>query len=174
MRICSVLVLVAVVFFTGCGADNGGKVAVIDLDEIAAVLGRNNEIDEQVRQYTSEQELRLTALRDELRANIEKEEKALGKKPKKAKQQAFDQLSESSENQLRQEIVKVQQAAEQLRVNLVMGFKKEVEPVARRVGDKNGMGVIMIKQNFMLTVAPASDITNAVIDELQKIEPAKT
>jgi len=168
MKFTTGLLILITLLVASCGGDNSGSVAVIDLDEIASVTGRDKVIAERVKAFTTEQQGLLTKLRDELRNNIEQEQKKLGKKPAKEKLAKFDQLTQSSEIKLRQEISRVKDVAAQLRVNLVMEFKKEVEPVASSIAKQRGMSIVMIKQNAMLYIDPTADITNDVIDELKK------
>ena len=165
-------ILLLVALLTGCYGENDGRVAIVDLDEIASATGRDKDITQRVQLFVKDEELKLTALRDELRITIEQEEKTLGEKPSTEQQEKLNQLSKNSEAKLRQEIAKVEEMAAQLRINLVLEFKKQVEPVARRVATNRGISVIMIKQNAMLYIAPASDITNDVIDEMQKMDIA--
>ena len=162
-------ILLLVALLTGCYGKSDGRIAIIDLDEIASAIGRDKDITQRVQLFVKDEESKLTALRDELRVNIAQEEKALGEKPSKEQQEQFNQLSNNSEVKLRQEIAKVEEMAAQLRIDLVLEFKKQVEPVARRVVTSRGISVIMIKQNAMLYIDPASDITDDVIDEMQKI-----
>jgi Skp family chaperone for outer membrane proteins len=51
----------------------------------------------------------------------------------------------------------------------VTEFKNEVTPVARRLAQLKGLSVVMIKQNGMIYIAPEVDITEGVIDEMQKL-----
>ena len=168
MRHSTGVLLFIAALLTSCDMNNSGRVAIIDLDEIATVIGRDKDIAERVQLFAKEQEAKLIKLRDELRINIEQEQSKLGEQPAESEQAKLNQLAQTSDIKLRQEIAKVEEIAGQLRVNLVMEFKKEVEPVARRVADQRGMGVVMIKQNAMLYISPDSDITNDVIDALQK------
>jgi Skp family chaperone for outer membrane proteins len=168
MRYTTGAFLFVTALLTACDMNNSGRVAVIDLDEVASVIGRDKVIAESVQSFAKEQEAKLTLLRDELRINIEQEQNKLGEKPAESEQVRLNQLAQSSEIKLRQEIAKVEEAAGQLRINLVLEFKKEVEPIARRVATQRGMSLVMIKQNAMLYISPDSDITNDVIDALQK------
>lgn len=169
MKYVTLLLLVLVSLIAGCDRNDSGRVAVIDLDKIASVLGRDKVIAERVQVFATEQESKLTQLRDMLRANLEQEQEKLGEKPAREEQAKLNQLAQNSEITLRQEVGKVEEAAGQLRISLVMDFKKEVEPVARKIAAQRGMGVIMIKQNAMLYIAPASEITRDVVDALQKM-----
>lgn len=169
MKYTILLLLCFVSFFAGCERNNNGAMAVVDLDKIASATGRDTVIAEQVQLFTTEQEANLTKLRDKFRSDIEQEKKKLESGPVKGDQEDINQLTQSRENLLREEIGKVEAAVRQLRVNLVMDFKAEIEPIARRVADERGMGVIMIKQDAMLYVAPTSDITNDVVVALKEV-----
>lgn len=152
----------------GCGAgDLAGRVAVIDLDKIAAAIGRDKMINARVQEFAKEQEKNLTQLRDELRAQLKEKKQKLGDSPNDQDLKKFSQLAETSEIRLRQQIAKVEKVADKLQIKLVLDFKQEVTPYARRVATARCMGIVMIKQNDLMFVNSVSDITDAVIDELQ-------
>jgi Skp family chaperone for outer membrane proteins len=159
-----VFFLLLILLLTACV--NTGRVAIIDLDKVASAIGRDKLITESVQVFAKEQETILTALRDELRNNLEKETKKIGINPSKSSKKKIAKLSENSDSKLRQEINKVKDQVARLRVSLVMEFKKEVEPVASLIAAARGMGIVMIKQNFMLSISPESDITNDVVNKL--------
>ena len=153
----------------GCtSGDLAGRVAVIDLDTIAAAIGRDKVINTRVQEFAKEQEKKLTQLRDELQAQLAEEKQKLGDSPNDQDQKKFSQLAETSEIRLRQQIAKVEKVADNLQVKLVLDFKQEVTPYARRVATARCMGIVMIKQNDLMFINPVSDITDSVIDELQK------
>lgn len=167
------VLLLSVVLVSGCYQDEKANgVAVIDLDRVAAAIGRDKLITARVGEYAKQQEINLNKLKNEFNSRIADEKKKLGKKPKKKEQERINQLASDYTLQLRQEINKVSQTADRLRSELVLDFRKEIEPVARRVAESRKLSVVMVKQNAMLYIDPAIDITNAVIDEIQKYEPA--
>lgn len=175
--------LVSVLLFltTACGdgrfgGQSSGRVAVVDLDKIAAATGDDKRMGSRVQKYAKEKEAELGKLRDESRAKIEKLRKQL---PDNASDDAKRKLAttiQKLEGELRQELAKAQQGAREMRGKLGGGFRDDVEPVARRIAADRGMDIVMIKQNAMLYVDPKADITDAVIDALltsdKKAEPA--
>ena len=149
-----------------------GLVAVIDLDRVARAIGRDEVIAARVQGYADEQSSSLNRLRDDLREQLAQAKAGFGDEPSDEQQQNLAQLTARSDLQLQQEITKARQSAEQLKVDLVLDFKQEVQPVARRVAQARGLSVVLIQQNGMLYVDPDSDISDAVIDELQRLEPS--
>lgn len=149
-----------------------GLVAVIDLDRVARAIGRDEVIAARVQGYADEQSSSLNRLRDDLREQLAQAKAGFGDEPSDEQQQILAQLTARSDLQLQQEITKARQSAEQLKVDLVLDFKQEVQPVARRVAQARGLSVVLIQQNGMLYVDPDSDISDAVIDELQRLEPS--
>lgn len=163
------VVPVLLLLLAGCGGGHSsGHVAVIDLDKIAAATGRDKLINERVQRYTKEQEKALTKLRDDSRAQIDKQQKQLPANASDEAKQKLAALTQNLEQGLRQEIAKAQQGAGQLRTQLAVDFRNEVEPVARRIAAQRGMDIVMIKQDALLYVDPQADITDAVIDDMQE------
>lgn len=164
---------VLLLLLAGCGGGlsgghSAGHVAVIDLDKIAAATGRDKLIGQRVLKFTGEQEKTLNKLRDDSRAQVDKQLKQL---PDNASAEAKQKVAASRrklEQELGQQISKARQGAGQLRSKLIVDFRGEVEPVARRVAVERGMNIVMIKQNAMLYIDPQADISDAVIDEMQK------
>jgi Skp family chaperone for outer membrane proteins len=151
-----------------------GLVAVIDLDRVARAVGRDETIDARVQGYADQQSTELNRLRDRLRAELQQAQTTLAdtESSDAGGQAGLAELTARLDRQLQQEIARARQATDQLRVELVMDFKQEVQPVARRVMQARGLSVLLIQQNAMLYVDPAADITDAVIDELQRIPPS--
>ena len=149
-----------------------GLVAVIDLDRVARAIGRDEVIAARVQSYADEQSNSLNRLRDDMREQLLQVRAGFGDAPSDEQQQDLARLTARSDLQLQQEITKARQTAEQLKVDLVLDFKQEVQPVARRVAQARGLSVVLIQQNGMLYVDPDTDISDAVIDELQRLNPS--
>lgn len=149
-----------------------GLVAVIDLDRVARAIGRDEVIAARVQSYADEQSNSLNRLRDDMREQLLQVRAGFGGAPSDEQQQNLAQLTARSDLQLQQEITKARQSAEQLKVDLVLDFKQEVQPVARRVAQARGLSVVLIQQNGMLYIDPDTDISDAVIDELQRLDPS--
>ncbi len=169
---------VVAVTLVGCdwpaepGTPPTGLVAVIDLDSVARAVGRDSVIASRVQEYADQQSAKLNRLRDDLREQLQQEKSRLGDTPGDADREKLAQLTARMDLQLQQEIAKARQAAEQLKIDLVMDFKQEIQPLAERVVKARGNSILLIRQNAMLYVDPAADITKAVIEELKSTEPA--
>ncbi len=115
-----------------------GLVAVIDLDRVARAIGCDAVIAARVQGYADEQSNSLNRLRDDLREQLLRIKAGFGDEPSDEQQQNLAQLTARSDLQLQQEITKARQSAEQLKVDLVLDFKQEVQPVARRGSSRAG------------------------------------
>jgi Skp family chaperone for outer membrane proteins len=149
---------------------------------IAAELGRNAAIESEVSAFIADQNIKLNAFRDQLRANVEQETRKLasGSALTEESKQVLASLVQRSDAELNQSIAQAEKGAQLLRQKLVLIFKDEVKPVARSIAKEQGMQIVMIKANGMLDIAPEAEISKMVVDkmlamrsELAKDIPAK-
>ena len=59
------------------------------------------------------------------------------------------------------------------RANLVQSYRDRIRPAARRVAVTHGMTVVLATSDNLIYFEPSADITDEVIDELQKTLPEK-
>lgn len=149
-------------------APPSGLVAVIDLDRVAEAVGRYEEIAARVQGYADQESAKLTRLRDDLRDQFQAQQDALGDAPSDDQKAQLGELNARMDTQLQQAISQAQQAAEQVKVQSVLAFKQEVQPVAERVVKARGYSVLLIQQPGMLYIDAGADITDAVIAELDR------
>ena len=157
----------------GCnyGQSHGG-VAVIDLDAVASAIGRDKAISEQVQAFAKQQETKLQALKSELEQQVNNASGQLAEDASAEEKQSLTNKIVEARNQLTQELGQARQSAQQLRQKLVRDFATEVQPIARRVAQKHGLQVVMVKQAWLLVVAPEVDITAEVIADLKQAQRA--
>jgi len=172
-----IVLIIAISFFSPFNTQGKGNVAIVDLDLIAAELGRNTSIDSEVTAFIDEQNIKLNTFRNLLRAKIEQDTKALESDSEATEEakQALVNLIQRAEAELNQSIAQSEKGAELLRQKLVFTFRDEVKPIARTIAKDEGMQIVMIKANGMLDIAPEADISKKVVEAMLAIrtEPPK-
>lgn len=174
-----------------------GGVAVLDLDKIATAMGWTEEMKTSIQATSTELKGQLEEVHrgmlqsiDEVKKQIAAEAKLTDEQTKvltNAKdQRELDGLPLSKEQ--RQKLVETadkanaswqtalnnyQQALQGRRANLVQGYRDRIRPAARRVATAHGMTVVLATSDSLIYFEPSTDITDAVIDELQKTSPEK-
>jgi Skp family chaperone for outer membrane proteins len=163
-----IVMAIAIIFSSSFSAEGKGNVAVVDLDLIAAELGRNAAIEAEVSAFITDQNIKLNAFRDQLRGNIEQQTKKLASDSALTEdsEHALASLVQRSDTELNQSIAQAEKSAQLLRQKLVLIFKDEVKPVARSIAKEQGMQIVMIKANGMLDIAPEAEISKMVVDKM--------
>lgn len=154
-----------------------GGVAVIDLDEVARLLGREMSIKQSltVRENSLNQELETLRVSYANQINQRKQElpeQAAG--GDLAQVQAFEQQALNKIQQARQQAQN--DLNEQKRI-LINAFREEVKPVASKVAASKGLSLVVSKnESFLFAFDSAVDITKEVVAQMQTAslaEPAE-
>lgn len=132
--------------FLGCGSGAGpegtGGLAVVDLDQVAAELGRDAKIKEAL-------------LRREAELNQQFNLVGRGGFP----------LSESDRLRVRQEMAA-------FRRTLINDFRNEIKPIAQKIASERGLSIVVPKnEGLLLSFEPGVEITSAVVDEMRRNTP---
>ena len=61
-----------------------------------------------------------------------------------------------------------QQTLQQRRGGMVLGYREKIRPFARRVAEARGLTIVLTTADNVLLSQPSVDITNEVIDQMQK------
>jgi Skp family chaperone for outer membrane proteins len=176
-RAFATITIAACVGLSACGPETpqgSGRTAVINMDQIAAALGRDQMIQSRIQAAEQEAEQRLNRLREELQQQLETKRRELGENPTDAQQEAIGRMGMEAEQRFRQEVAQVQEAAARLRAGLVSQFREEVRPSAERIGKSRGFAIVLIHHDAVLSYQPDSDITLDVIEELKASGSAGT
>ncbi|MCW8963683.1 MAG: OmpH family outer membrane protein [Gammaproteobacteria bacterium] len=161
-----VLLLVAMVL-SGCNKSQAiATTAVIDLDKVAVATGRDKLINQRVQEFAEIEEDKLNKLKAELVTEINKTREQLGDKPSEEDARTLADMTRRSDARLKQAIARVEDVAGRLKINLVVDFRNEVEPVVRQVAQADGFKLVVIKSPEYLFIDSSADITDAVIDKL--------
>jgi len=168
--------LVAVILLATQGCDHStnisgsariGNVAVVDLDRVAKALGRDEVMQARMKEHAEQMQKQLQGLQKNLTTQIKSEQEKLGSDATDEDKVKVNSLVRDADQRLKQAVSVAQQSSAQVRVDLISKFREDVQPAARRAASKRGLTVIMVKQANLLYYDPVTDITDAVIDELQ-------
>jgi Skp family chaperone for outer membrane proteins len=182
---------------SGGGASSGGGVAVLDLDRAAKAMGWLDDIQSSLRREEQSLASQFQELERSRVAGVAEMRKAIASEAKLSAEQ-IKQL-DAAQNvkdlealpltpQQRQQLVEgvaraqadlqvarnnVAQALQGRRASLISGYRDRVRPIAGRVAAAQGMTIVMLAHEAMLHYDPKVDITDKVIEEMQKV-PATT
>ncbi len=195
--ISSALVFFLAVTFSQTQAAPAGSLAVLDLDKVATAMGWMEEMKTSIQATSTELKGQLEEVHrgmlqsiDDVKKRIATEAKLTDEQTKvltNAKdQRELDGLPLSKEQ--RQRLVEAadkanaswqtalnnyQQALQGRRANLVQSYRERIRPAARRVAAAHGMTVVLATSDSLIYFDPQTDITDEVVDELQKTLPGK-
>jgi len=165
-------ILIGIIFLIG-GCEplkntlGGSPALIVDLNAVAKALGRDEEMEKEMRANEQKLQAQLDKIAENLQAQVTKEKNKLGKKPSKKDTLRFQQFSEQAQQAFRKQQRAAQQKAAQLRDQLVSRFREDVKSVAMPVAQKRGASSIKILGPDMLWYEPEIDITDEVIGQMR-------
>lgn len=145
-----------------------GTVAVIDLDGIAATVGRAETIKESITAKQTEFNAQLTAAQENINAQLKAKQAEFGEKPTAEQNQILQQMRSQGGSQLIQARQKAQLLLQQHQTQVVNEFRDEVKPHAQAVAKEMGFLVVLVKNDqLVFTYAASVDISDAVAAKMQ-------
>lgn len=156
---------------TGPVASPGG-VAVVDLDVVANRLGLDAEMQKVLNEKQVVLNQKLASLQASFRQQYQTKKEEFGETPTSDQSKQLQTLNNQLAVQLRQ--------AQQLGVNelnllkqqLINRLREQIKPTAREVAATRGLNIVVPKnQNIFMTVGPAAEITEQVIEQLGATPP---
>lgn len=194
------VILVSLLALSGCQKLSGaaGGVAVIDLDKVATSMGWMEELNKSIQSADQELRSQLDAILKNSLTSIDEAKKQVAASANLTPEQvkvlntAKDQreieglpLSKEQREKLTETVNKAntswqsalneyRQAMQGQRAKLVVSYREKIRPAARRVATAHGLTVVLTtSDNLLYFDANSADITEKVIDELQKNPPEK-
>jgi len=175
-----------------------GGLAVLDLDKVATAMGWMEEMTTSIQATSTELKGQLEEVHRGMLQSIDDVKKQIAAEAKLTDEQAKVLTNAKDQRELdglpltkaqRQKLVETankanaawqtalnnyQQALQGRRANLVQSYREKIRPAARRVAAAHGMTVVLAASDNLIYFDPQSaDITDEVIDELQKTFPEK-
>ncbi len=148
----------------GCGRSSHdqaapGRVAVIDMDQLAHASGFSQRLGTILQRVQEEEHARLQAMQQQLGI--------VPNAPRPTDPAAAERMGQA-QMRMREAIEQAQQRIETIRFTELDQFRNIVRPIAERVAHAKGCSIVMEKREDMLSVDPTSDITDEVIAELPR------
>jgi Skp family chaperone for outer membrane proteins len=143
-----------------------GRVAIVDLDRIAQELGWTNEMNRSVDAINQQLQARVGQLRDQLKAQVDAKVREYGDDPTAQQRESLAQMAAAADRQLQVAIAQASQEANRQRLTLVMQYRDDVRPVAKRIAKEAGQSVVMVPLDGVLYFDPECDITRKVADAM--------
>ena len=171
MRALFVVMLASSVLFPlGCNQSfqQSGNVAVVDLDQVAATLGRTELIKSAIEQRKDELNRKVsgakTSYENQLRATAAK----LGEEPSDEQKQQLVKMQQQANKQLTQYAQQAKGNLQQHRAQLLQQFRDEARTVAQQVAKEKGLSMVVTKNDsFVLAYDDAADITREVAQRMR-------
>lgn len=135
-------------------------VAVVDLDEVSRLLGRQSVMQQSLQTKTEEAQQKLTAIEQNAVTQLEEARRALGSTPTKEQAQKFQKLQQSASLQFNQIKQKAEQEVSGHRQQLVAQFREQARPIVSKIAKDRGFSTVMTRNEmFLFSYEQTVDIT---------------
>ncbi len=141
-----------------------GGVAVIDLDSVAAQLGRDAEISKQIKAKQDELNGKIVNAKNIFINQIKTKQTEFGPEPTQQQMQQLQAMQAQANIALRQAQQQAVQVLQSHRGQLVRAFRDQVTPYAKQVAAQKGMTTIVPKSEIIMSVEPSAEISLAVAE----------
>ncbi len=160
-------VALAVVLATGCDEFNrSSSVAVIDLDQVARGLGRDDVIAQQINQATQQLSAELTELARTLQQELD-EERSRYEVDSDEVEREMQERTAAANLRLQQTQALAQQRAQEFREAVINNFRAEVMPYASEAAQARGAKAVITVATPMIWYDASVDITSDVIAKMR-------
>jgi Skp family chaperone for outer membrane proteins len=169
---CFATILAATVFSMGCGSERTGGVAVVDLDRVASVLGRDAVMLQQLQQQQLGLNQKLASVKTSFKKQLTDSIEKLPETPSEEETKTLRNMKRNANIQLATYQKQASSALGQMKNSVIAGFRAEAMPVARDVAKERGLSVVLTSNDSVVfTFDEAVDITDDVIAQLEKTSP---
>lgn len=174
---CTLALILVVGIVGGCGNTDGeaealttGKVAVIDLDLVAKLLGRDVEMANAVKQREGSLNQTLARYRDDLRSKLEAEQGKLGDSPTPEATKSLQAFGQEVSVQYNQAMQNAKTNLTQHRAQVIHQFREQVRPIAQQAAKDNGLSIVVTKNDSVVfAYESAVDITDDVVQRMRSL-----
>lgn len=150
-----------------------GGVAVVDLDALARKLGRDLEMQTDAEQRMALLNDELTTLQGALNRQLQDKRQQLGDEPDEQGKVELAAFQRRLETQLLERRRTAETKLAAYRQKQIERFREEVRPVLREVAAEMGLSIVIPKNGtLLLSVDPAVEITDAVVERVKATAPA--
>lgn len=148
-------------------AQRNKGVAVLDLNAVAKATERDQAINQSMESARVDLNAQLTQIAGDLEKQLKDQQDKAGPSPQPVEQQQLQNMAAEAQRQLAEKQQLAQQKAQQLQLELVSEFKRQVQPVAEQIAKSQGAEIVVILDDAILWFDSVVDITDEVIAELR-------
>ncbi|MGE0609619.1 MAG: OmpH family outer membrane protein [Pirellulales bacterium] len=155
-------------------AAQSGKVAIVDLDEVARRIGRAEEMDAAVVERQQEINADLAKLQAGYVKQFETEREKLGEDATDEEQQKLARYGAELDQKFN--VTRQQRSGELAgyRQDLIQQFREDVRPIAQTIAGDRGMTIVVTKNDTVIyAYEPDCDITDAVAAKMGVVKTAR-
>ncbi len=166
------LILVSGILMAGCGQMTGGgssppasAVAIVDLDKVAARVGRDKKLNQAIKEKETELNEQLESERAALEQQVGQRRSEVGDQPTDTQQAELQAFQQEAARKLLAARQLASNQLQQLRAQLINEFRSEIQPVVLKIASARKISLVLTKNDAMvLAYDPLVDITEAVAD----------
>ena len=159
-------------YFTS--SNQTGRVAVVDLDEVARRLGQDKQMTESLQSTGEKLQSGLANVQSQLEEQLRKNKANLGDQYTDEEAQQFVQNFNKSKLALSQLQQRARIQLNQSRQQLISDFRKQTQPVAAQVAKEKGFDTVVTRNDsFVFSFDNSVDITEDVVKLMSAEMPAK-
>ncbi len=167
--------------FAGCDkpaapvatAPTNSGVAIIDLDEVAARLGQDVKMAEEIKARENMLNKQLMALEKSLQQQVDAKQQEIGKDATDEQKKQLIQMAQQANVQMQNARVKVTKELTQHRSDVINRFRASTKPHAEKAAREKGMGIVVTRnENVIFTHLPNVEITDDVVAQMSAATPS--
>jgi Skp family chaperone for outer membrane proteins len=153
-------------------AGNGG-VGVVDLDAVAKAIGKDLAMSEEAEQKVAQLNQELAQLQEAMNRHLAGKREELGDDLTDAQKRQLLLAKAKLESTYRDKKAIAERKFARYKQELVGQFREETKPILREVAARRGLSIVIPKNEaLLLTVASEVDLTDDVVLEIRKLQPA--
>lgn len=151
-----------------------GRVAIVDLDEVAKRLGQDKEMTEELQSEVGKLQTGLAQVQNTAVQKLQQERAKLGETYSNEEAQQFLKTKNAVQLQLNQIQQRAQLQLNQSRQQLISDFRKQTQPVAAKIAKEKGFDTVVTRNDTVVFSFDESvDITEDVIKLMSAEMPAR-
>lgn len=142
-----------------------GTIAVVDLDEVARGLGKQAEWKSDLESQQQRLRGEYQTINQSLTSQLEQMQSQLGEEPTDDQRRQLQAGIVQARQIMRNAELQANALLQQRRDELIADFRDRVQPIVRKVADKQGFDVVIVKGANVMAASEAADITQAVLND---------
>jgi len=152
---------------------NSGGVGVVDLDAVAKAIGKDLAMSAEAEQKVAQLNQELVQLQGAMNRHLAGKRDELGEDLTDAQKRQLLVAKAKLESQYRDKKAIAERKFARYKQELVEQFREETKPILREVATRRGLSIVIPKNDaLLLTVANEVDLTDDVVLEIRKLQPA--